>query len=86
MNTSIRFPSRTKDVENEILPIIEKAFGCQALESDVKDATTAVVDAFHSADSMAGNGNGSSSWCFSGKFYATADIHTGEFHLYQEIL
>lgn len=82
MNTSIRFPSRTADVEKEVCGLLQGKIPTNELE----DAAGAVVNAFHSADSMAGSGNGHTSRCTNGNFYALADIDSGEFFLYKLVL
>ena len=85
MTTNIRFPSRSEDVHKEVIGLVEKLLGGQALESEIREATEAVVGAFHTADTLAGSGMSNTARLMVGNFYATANIDTGEFFLYRNV-
>ena len=86
MKTTIKFPSNYENVVETITPLVEKMLlGCPNI-SNPEVAVMAVAGAFQNADRSAGNGISNYGECKTGDFYATANISTGEFRLYHEIV
>ena len=87
MKTNIRFPESSDPnyVRQEVVGLVEKLLGGQALESEIQEATAAVQGAFRTADILAGSGMANTGRLMVGDFYAIANIDTGDFYLYRNV-